>query len=156
MGPLAGVGSSCRPCSTIMGSSPPWPSRATRGSRHLVRALLAILGPHARLEFGYKQGVSSSPTLAKLPGLLPPPPCRPHRGRLPHRLGRRHTCPIASASATSRWRFSTARQDLPAMIPAAITGSAYYLLTKKNASMTVLILVVIVLAMVASAAGILA
>ena len=45
---------------------------------------------------------------------------------------------------------------LPAMIPAAITGSAYYLLTKKNASMTVLILVVIVLAMVASAAGIIA
>ena len=34
---------------------------------------------------------------------------------------------------------------LPAMIPAAITGSAYYLLTKKNASMTALILVVIVL-----------
>ena len=45
---------------------------------------------------------------------------------------------------------------LPAMIPAAITGSAYYLLTKKNASMTALILVVIVLAMVASAVGILA
>ena len=67
------------------------------------------------------------------------------------------TCPISFSFGDVSMEIQPLLDKiLPAMIPAAITGSAYYLLTKKNASMTALILVVIVLAMVASAAGILA
>ena len=67
------------------------------------------------------------------------------------------TCPISFSFGDVAMEIQPLLDKiLPAMIPAAITGSAYYLLTKKNASMTALILVVIVLAMVASAAGILA
>ena len=67
------------------------------------------------------------------------------------------TCPISFSFGDVSMEIQPLLDKiLPAMIPAAITGRAYYLLTKKNASMTALILVVIVLAMVASAAGILA
>jgi PTS system mannose-specific IID component len=45
---------------------------------------------------------------------------------------------------------------LPTLIPVMITAAAYYLLSKKKISMTILILLVIVFAMVMAAFGILA
>lgn len=45
---------------------------------------------------------------------------------------------------------------LPALIPVLITGAAYYLLSKKNVSMTILIILVIVFAMIMAGFGILA
>lgn len=45
---------------------------------------------------------------------------------------------------------------LPALIPVIITGAAYYLLSKKKVSMTVLIILVIVFAMIMAGFGILA
>ena len=111
------------------------------------------------LEFGYKQGVKLVTDFSeKLPNLtaaasvlgLTVVGCLIASG-----IG--VTCPISFSFGDVSMEIQPLLDKiLPAMIPAAITGSAYYLLTKKNASMTALILVVIVLAMVASAAGILA
>ena len=111
------------------------------------------------LEFGYKQGVKLVTDFSeKLPNLtaaasvlgLTVVGCL-----IASVIG--VTCPISFSFGDVSMEIQPLLDKiLPAMIPAAITGSAYYLLTKKNASMTVLILVVIVLAMVASAAGILA
>ena len=111
------------------------------------------------LEFGYKQGVKLVTDFSeKLPNLtaaasvlgLTVVGCL-----IASVIG--VTCPISFSFGDVSMEIQPLLDKiLPAMIPAAITGSAYYLLTKKNASMTALILVVIVLAMVASAAGILA
>lgn len=111
------------------------------------------------LEFGYKQGVKLVTDFSeKLPNLtaaasvlgLTVVGCL-----IASVIG--VTCPISFSFGDVAMEIQPLLDKiLPAMIPAAITGSAYYLLTKKNASMTALILVVIVLAMVASAAGILA
>ena len=122
---------------TIMGSiAAPAIEGQPRGSRHLVRAHPGhLLGPHARPRVRLQAGVKASPTSARsFPTSLPPPPCSaspwsaassPRSSASPARL--------ASASATSQWRFSRClNQSLPAMIPAAITGSAYYLLTKEE------------------------
>ena len=140
MGPLAGVGDS------LLGI---W-----------FALILAIfwVRMHA-LEFGYKQGVKLVTDFSeKLPNLtaaasvlgLTVVGCL-----IASVIG--VTCPISFSFGDVSMEIQPLLDKiLPAMIPAAITGSAYYLLTKKNASMTALILVVIVLAMVASAAGILA
>lgn len=140
MGPLAGVGDSL-----LM---------------TMIPTILAIfwVRMHA-LEFGYKQGVKLVTDFSeKLPNLtaaasvlgLTVVGCL-----VASVIG--VTCPISFSFGDVSMEIQPLLDKiLPAMIPAAITGSAYYLLTKKNASMTALILVVIVLAMVASAAGILA
>lgn len=138
MGPLAGVGDSLlmTMIPTIMGSIAAYMAIEGNpvGAGIWFALILAIfwVRMHA-LEFGYKQGVK---LIASVIGV---------------------TCPISFSFGDVSMEIQPLLDKiLPAMIPAAITGSAYYLLTKKNASMTALILVVIVLAMVASAAGILA
>ncbi len=110
------------------------------------------------LEFGYKQGVKLVTDFSeKLPNLtaaasvlgLTVVGCL-----IASVIG--VTCPISFSFGDVAMEIQPLLDKiLPAMIPAAITGSAYSFF-KKNASMTALILVVIVLAMVASAAGILA
>ena len=142
MGPLAGVGDSLlmTMIPTIMGSIAAYMAIEGNpvGAGIWFALILAIfwVRMHA-LEFGYKQGVKLVTDFSeKLPNV---------------------TCPISFSFGDVSMEIQPLLDKiLPAMIPAAITGSAYYLLTKKNASMTALILVVIVLAMVASAAGILA
>ena len=140
MGPLAGVGDSLlmTMIPTIMGSIAAYMAIEGNpvGAGIWFALILAIfwVRMHA-LEFGYKQGVKLVTDFSeKLPNLTA----------------------AASVLDVAMEIQPLLDKILPAMIPAAITGSAYYLLTKKNASMTALILVVIVLAMVASAAGILA
>ncbi|HJI71511.1 MAG TPA: PTS system mannose/fructose/sorbose family transporter subunit IID [Coriobacteriaceae bacterium] len=164
MGPLAGVGDSLlmTMIPTIMGSIAAYMAIEGNpvGAGIWFALILAIfwVRMHA-LEFGYKQGVKLVTDFSeKLPNLTAAASV----------LGLTVVgCLIASVIGVTcpiRFSFGDVSMEiqplldkiLPAMIPAAITGSAYYLLTKKNASMTALILVVIVLAMVASAAGILA
>lgn len=164
MGPLAGVGDSLlmTMIPTIMGSIAAYMAIEGNpvGAGIWFALILAIfwVRMHA-LEFGYKQGVKLVTDFSeKLPNLTAAASV----------LGLTVVgCLIASVIGVTcaiSFSFGDVAMEiqplldkiLPAMIPAAITGSAYYLLTKKNASMTALILVVIVLAMVASAAGILA
>ncbi len=164
MGPLAGVGDSLlmTMIPTIMGSIAAYMAIEGNpvGAGIWFALILAIfwVRMHA-LEFGYKQGVKLVTDFSeKLPNLtaaasvlgLTVVGCL-----IASVIG--VTCPISFSFGDVAMEIQPLLDKiLPAMIPAAITGSAYYLLTKKNASMTVLILVVIVLAMVASAAGILA
>ena len=158
MGPLAGVGDSLlmTMIPTIMGSIAAYMAIEGNpvGAGIWFALILAIfwVRMHA-LEFGYKQGVKLVTDFSeKLPNLTAAASV----------LGLTVVgCLIASVIGFSFGDVAMEIQPLldkilPAMIPAAITGGAYYLLTKKNVSMTVLILVVIVLAMVASAVGILA
>ena len=164
MGPLAGVGDSLlmTMIPTIMGSIAAYMAIEGNpvGAGIWFALILAIfwVRMHA-LEFGYKQGVKLVTDFSeKLPNLtaaasvlgLTVVGCL-----IASVIG--VTCPISFSFGDVAMEIQPLLDKiLPAMIPAAITGSAYYLLTKKNASMTALILVVIVLAMVASAAGILA
>ena len=164
MGPLAGVGDSLlmTMIPTIMGSIAAYMAIEGNpvGAGIWFALILAIfwVRMHA-LEFGYKQGVKLVTDFSeKLPNLtaaasvlgLTVVGCL-----IASVIG--VTCPISFSFGDVSMEIQPLLDKiLPAMIPAAITGSAYYLLTKKNASMTALILVVIVLAMVASAAGILA
>ena len=161
---LAGVGDSLlmTMIPTIMGSIAAYMAIEGNpvGAGIWFALILAIfwVRMHA-LEFGYKQGVKLVTDFSeKLPNLtaaasvlgLTVVGCL-----IASVIG--VTCPISFSFGDVAMEIQPLLDKiLPAMIPAAITGSAYYLLTKKNASMTALILVVIVLAMVASAAGILA
>lgn len=122
MGPLAGVGDSLlmTMIPTIMGSIAAYMAIEGNpvGAGIWFALILAIfwVRMHA-LEFGYKQGVKLVTDFTRsFPTSLPPPPCSaspwsaassPRSSASPARL--------ASASATSRWRFSrcSTRSCLP-------------------------------------------